>query len=74
MLRTGKPLRQKLDEWLPRAEGKGRGQERMIATGYWISLGGEGNVLKLAVLMAVHICEILKTTGCIVKIGELCSM
>lgn len=60
MLRTGKPLRQKLDEWLPSAEGEGRGQERMIATGYCISFGGEGNVLKLAVLMAVHICEHIK--------------
>lgn len=45
-------MRQKLDEWFPRAEGKGRGQERMIATGYWVSFGGESNVLKLAVLQS----------------------
>lgn len=30
-------MRHELDEWLPRAEGKGREEERMITIGYWVS-------------------------------------
>ena len=52
---------------------KGRAWE-VTARGYTGFFWGDENVLKLIVVMTVQLCDILKTTECIVRMDELCGI
>lgn len=53
--------REKIDEWLPRAEGNERGVGLVMAKGCGVSCWGNLNILKLIVAMGTQFCEYAKS-------------